>query len=124
MYPWYADYNYSGSPYAGWWQTGGYATYRVCNPNPLACPIPGYVGGPQYAGPPFTPGCTNQSSHAGGPNGVWLNGGPGYGVPGAPAAAPAPAAVEKKVEAPAPMPKADAAPVYDNAVVSGRRFRR
>lgn len=82
MYPWFSGYNYSSSPYYGWWQNGGYATYRVCNPNPLACPIPGYVGGPQFGGPPFVPGCRNESSHAGGPNGIWLNYGGGPVAPG------------------------------------------
>ena len=125
QYPWFSQYNYSSSPYAGWWQNGGYATYRVCGTNPAACPIPGYIGGPQFGGPPFMPGCRNESSHAGGPNGVWLNNGGGYGAPvyGAPAAQ-VPPVVEKKVEAPVPMPKAEAAPVYDGPVVSGRRFRR
>lgn len=105
MYPWFSGYNYSSSPYYGWWQTGGFATYRVCNPNPLACPIPGYVGGPHYAGPPFVPGCRNESTHAGGPNGIWLNyGADGYPAAGAPVPAPA-------VTTPAPAPVVPPAPV-------------
>jgi len=91
MYPWYSGYNYSSSPYAGWWQNGGYATYRVCGSNPAACPIPGYIGGPHYSGPPFVPGCRNESSHAGGPNGIWLNSGaPAFPAVAVPVPVPAP----------------------------------
>ena len=101
MYPWFSQYNYSASPYAGWWQNGGYATYRVCGVNPATCPIPGYIGGPQFGGPPFVPGCRNESSHAGGPNGVWLNG----GAPAvAPVAVPAPAVAPAVVPVPVPVP--------------------
>ncbi|HJZ55019.1 MAG TPA: TIGR03000 domain-containing protein [Gemmataceae bacterium] len=61
MYPWYAYYNYSHGPYNGWWLNGGYATYASCGHNQPACPIPGYVGGPQYGGPPFYPHCSSGS---------------------------------------------------------------
>ena len=42
------------------------------------------------------PGCRNESSHAGGPNGIWLN----YGAPGYPAPA---VVVPAPVVAPAPV---------------------
>ncbi len=80
MYPWYAGYNYSHGHYNGWWQNGGHASYGICGSNPASCPIPGYVGGPQYSGPPFAPNCASNSSHAGGPNGMWLQGGAGAGT--------------------------------------------
>jgi uncharacterized protein (TIGR03000 family) len=75
MYPWYAHYNYSHGHYQNWWLNGGYATYANCGPRPGVppYPIPGYVGGPQYGAPPYVPGSSPPSSHAGGPNGVWLN---------------------------------------------------
>ncbi|MBY0513611.1 MAG: TIGR03000 domain-containing protein [Gemmataceae bacterium] len=87
MYPWYAHYNYSHGHYQNWWVNGGFATYAGCGPH--GCPpgtagymypIPGYTGGPVYGGPPYVPGSSAPSSHAGGPNGVWLQGGPGVGT--------------------------------------------
>jgi hypothetical protein len=101
-YPWYAGYNYSSSPYYGWWQNGGYATYRVCNPNPAFCPIPGYIGGPQYGGPPFVPHCSPYSSHAGGPGGAWLQNGQGMYPPSAAVAVPV--TIPAPVAVPVPVP--------------------
>jgi uncharacterized protein (TIGR03000 family) len=82
MYPWYAYYNYSHGHYNGWWLNGGYATYGSCGPcGPYGCghgygayPIPGYVGANQYSAPPYVPGSSQGSSHAGGPNGIWQKG--------------------------------------------------
>lgn len=79
-YPYYAYYNYSHGLYQNWWTNGGYATYGWpygAHPGYPAYPIPGYVGGPQYGAPPYVPGTSPPSSHAGGPNGIWLQGHPG-----------------------------------------------
>lgn len=94
-YPYYAHYNYSHGHYQNWWVNGGYATYGwpySGHPGYPAYPIPGYVGGPQYGAPPYVPGTSPPSSHAGGPNGVWLQGQPGGALPvvGQPIEAPAP----------------------------------
>lgn len=83
MYPWWSHYNYSHGPYAGWYQNGGVATYGgECGPNGCQVNYPGYIGGPQYGAPPYVPGSSPGSSHAGGPNGIWSQGGGGAPLAG------------------------------------------
>jgi uncharacterized protein (TIGR03000 family) len=72
MYPWYAYYNYSHGPYAGW---GGFATYANCAG--AGC-YPGYgaaAGTGAYCGP-------NGCGYGSAPMGYGYRGyGPTFGVP-------------------------------------------